>query len=167
MDAEGYPTKAELNKIKTWDCYDAFSLIHYVRGLWNWSETYSKVEWIDNAFGDKTLELTLCTGGRSGNEDIINALLSNTMFSMLWYESWHRGGKYVFHVTPSSIGYLTEANYLKKYGVTLREFRRSKDSEFLLILIPIKNRKKPLVLYRRKVGKVAAKRLVRKTVKNK
>lgn len=43
-------------------------------------------------------ELTLVTGGWSGNEEVISAMKENTMGWIMTWSSSHRGGKYVFEL---------------------------------------------------------------------
>ena len=52
----------------------------------------------DDPMGSGRREITvdLRTGGWSENEAIVDALLANSVISMLYYHSWERGGKHVF-----------------------------------------------------------------------
>jgi len=85
-----YPSDVELEAIKKWDWADSFNLFKFVFEIWAYP---------DYALWDEdSEELTLCTGGWSGNEDIIHALQSNwIVWSMAWVSS-HRGGKFVFDI---------------------------------------------------------------------
>lgn len=89
MDME-YPTQAELDEIKKWDHADPQGLIAYVRNLWHWPE-------MTKLNGRKVLRFTVATGGWSGNEDIIGAMMES-MFWQLWWEKSERGGRYTFIV---------------------------------------------------------------------
>lgn len=95
-----YPTDEELIKIETWDYTDSFfDLAKFVQSIWNWGEDYAQIsgEKTDE-FDHKYRELRLITGGWSGNEDIVGALNDNRMFSMLCWQSSHRGGMHIYHI---------------------------------------------------------------------
>jgi hypothetical protein len=51
----------------------------------------------DNDVDGRVIEVDIRTGGWSENEDVVNALLENTMTRILFYHSWQRGGQHVFH----------------------------------------------------------------------
>ena len=88
MDENGYPDDDELEKIRNWPPDNNFEgLMDYVKRLWHWPEYFKQ---------DGAKKYTLVTGGWSGNEDLIEALNSNYLFWILWWESSTRGGKHVF-----------------------------------------------------------------------
>lgn len=87
MDEHGYPTKEELEKIKNWDYRDFGRLMEYVESLWKYGGNF----WEE--FGNT---YSISTGGWSGNEDIIEALGSNTIFWLLHWQQSSRGGHYIF-----------------------------------------------------------------------
>jgi hypothetical protein len=122
----GYPTKDELNKVKNWPVEDFAGLINMIRDLWQYNSEI-KAEWFkDRLFGFK-LRLTLCTVGWSGNEDVIEALLKNKMFTILWYAEWYRGGKYVFEIDPVNVGYKLISIYCKEKSISRQAIYQSKD----------------------------------------
>lgn len=82
-----YPTDEELKRIEEWDIKDMVGLADYVCELW--SDCGSV-----NLHNNKR-DLTLATGGWSGNEEIIEALAKTVFWSLFW-DSSHRGGKYIF-----------------------------------------------------------------------
>jgi hypothetical protein len=91
-----YPSKQELDKIKNWSCLtynDGVSLAEYIVSLWNWSE-YGPLK------GKRVKTLTLRTGGWSGNEDIIDALNHNFMFTSLFWQKSERGGLHIYKIKP-------------------------------------------------------------------
>jgi len=89
-DKDGYPTEATLKTIEKWGptftketgrnlldfCFEAWS-------SYGWSEQ----------FGD---EWSFATGGWSGNEEIIGAMMENRVFWSLCWELSMRGGQYKF-----------------------------------------------------------------------
>jgi hypothetical protein len=92
-DQDGYPTEAELNRIKLWDFHkdgDVHHFLDYLKGLWSYPNRFV---WT----GKNILRLYLSTGGSSGNESIIEALGENTFWMMCWQKS-KRGGHYWFEI---------------------------------------------------------------------
>lgn len=114
---DGYPEQKELNLITKWDVEDVFNLLDFIEERWwmpDWG--YEKKWGKDHIHNKPVIFLNLHTGGWSGNEDIINNLLRNQMFRMMWYSQWNRGGRYRFEINPYNIGYITAsemANNLK------------------------------------------------------
>ncbi len=107
MNKEGYPEKRELALIKSWDYKDIFGLFSYIESRWTYTDMFIK-KWSKDKFLHRpTLFLTLCTGGWSGNEDLIDALLKNKMIANCVYSAWERGGKHCFEITPSKFGFKT------------------------------------------------------------
>lgn len=82
-----YPTKEDLKYIKSFDLTKepVYKLLDYVENIW---------EYGDWGFHRTYLTLYLDTGGWSGNEDIIEALMQNFLFWSMYFV-WHkRGGHY-------------------------------------------------------------------------
>ena len=122
---EGYPEEKELKKIKEWEIYDFINLIDYIRDLWNYNR-YIKCFWHnDNKLG-YTMRLELVTCGWSGNESIIEALLENNMFKLLWYAEWYRGGKHVFEINPANVGYKLVSDYCKENKISRQAIYQNK-----------------------------------------
>lgn len=91
-DDADYPSKAQLETIRTWSTPDYEALLEYVKDAFS---TYGRAE----RKKDGTWEFA--TGGWSGNEEIIDALSDNGLaWSMLWRSS-HRGGLFIFR-TPEA-----------------------------------------------------------------
>jgi len=92
MTCDGYPTEEELEKIRNWSIVyreDIHEIFEYISTIW-WSTRDLFIK------QDKTY--ILHTGGWSGNEEIINAMIQNTF---LWMFSWYsskRGGHYEFRI---------------------------------------------------------------------
>ena len=92
MDGE-YPDDKELDKIKNWQG-ESLELMEYIKPMWKY---FDCGYWIENK---KTpiYHYELSTGGWSGNEDIIGAMMENTLF---WIKNWYqsrRGGHYIFKI---------------------------------------------------------------------
>jgi len=81
-----YPTDEELDIIKNWPCEDYHGLMAFIEPLWEF-ESFRKL-------GDDIYRLA--TSGWSGNEDIIGALMENTMFWMMYWAESRRGGLFIF-----------------------------------------------------------------------
>ncbi len=99
-DADGYPTDEELGRIRAWpwtdDMTEWFAFIRTCWWMpeWGWSEH----EAADPVLKRSARRYDISTGGWSGNEDIIAAMVDNWM---LWTTTWcesRRGGHYVFLV---------------------------------------------------------------------
>lgn len=99
FDREGYPTEKSLEAIKEfpWDRpVDLMDMVEYM--WWNSGTLFVKTK-----EPGKTV-YTLHTGGWSGNEDIIDALKSNSMFWALCWVSSRRGGHFEFEITDKHFG---------------------------------------------------------------
>lgn len=96
MDEDGYPEDEELETIKTWDHKKGWpALMEYVQSLWHWGPDYFHPQ----AHCEGRWEAH--TGGWSGNESIIGALMENQLFwVMCWLQS-RRGGHFEFEVVRS------------------------------------------------------------------
>jgi hypothetical protein len=98
VSRDPYPTEDELTKVRVWPISshaDCVGLLEYVRGLWwatdwGWTESYGTEDYVR--------KYQISTGGWSGNEDLISALMDNQMFWALAWESTRRGGHYVFEI---------------------------------------------------------------------
>lgn len=110
---DGYPEEGELKLIERWNPREFMALIEYIQERWTYPNMFNK-KWT-NSSGQWTLELELITGGWSGNEDIIKALLKNLMFSY-WYSEWKRGGYHKFEINPCQVGYIRTSEYCRQKG---------------------------------------------------
>lgn len=89
-----YPEENKLKKIEEWDYKDFNGLMEYVKELWK----YDNCGYWNQDCGSYRIS----TGGWSGNEDIIEALMKNTMFWMMCWYSSKRGGHYKFEIKQLS-----------------------------------------------------------------
>lgn len=89
-DQDGYPTEAELDRIRTWPpsagWREAFA---FIRTCW-WA-----ADW---GFSEQGDAYSLSTGGWSGNEEIITAMMANKLLWTVCWSSVRRGGHYVFQI---------------------------------------------------------------------
>lgn len=96
---DGYPSEAELDRIKTWPVEalsDLIDLMAYVRERWSYPDYWTEAD--IEEYGHPRRSYTLSTGGWSGNESLIGALESHTTFSIVAPWSWRRGGHYEYRI---------------------------------------------------------------------
>lgn len=102
MDQYGYPSDKELRRIKRWDITKKGieGLIELIHSAWNHQYgAMRRKEENDELREDEKLEmLELVTGGWSGNEDVMEAVLSNKWFNYFCWEESRRGGYYKFEL---------------------------------------------------------------------
>ena len=89
MDADGYPDEDELTRISEWhnDQFDWSGLMAFIRPLWR-----------DGYWKQQGSLYRLATGGWCGNEAIIAALRTNTIFWATAFISEVTGGLYWFYI---------------------------------------------------------------------
>lgn len=75
--------------IKCWNWSDHNGWIGFIRSVWK--HDFGSIREEDGT-------LTLATGGWSENEQIIQAMMQNTMLWAILWESSHRGGLYVLRM---------------------------------------------------------------------
>lgn len=93
MDANHYPEAHELDKIKNWPITkgaDLHPFMDYIHERWKYADC--------GYFKRGTKYYRLSTGGWSGNESLIGAMIENVMFWALFWESSKRGGHYMFEI---------------------------------------------------------------------
>jgi len=88
FDRNGYPTEATLRAIKKWPRQDFWGLAQFVCEAWYYPDYIKR----------KGRKLQLCTGGWSGNEDIIRALMKHFIFWSVCWQKSERGGAYWFEL---------------------------------------------------------------------
>lgn len=88
MDSDGYPTDAELEKIRRCKYEETNDVLEFVASIWRWPE--SGVAREDGV-------LYLATGGWSGNEAIIQSMHENLCLWSRWICST-RGGAHEFYL---------------------------------------------------------------------
>ena len=96
FDRDGYPTEGTLETIREWPSDDFPGLAEYVRDAWA-DYGFVSINLSHNLFGP-CLDMICVTGGWSGNECIISALMNNFAFCHMCWESTHRGGLVVFQI---------------------------------------------------------------------
>jgi len=88
FDDDGYPTKQTLRRIARWDIHDIPGWFEFVQSAWNWGpRMYSK---------SRRGIYRFHTGGWSGNEDIIDAMMKNRILWMFTWRQSRAGGHYQF-----------------------------------------------------------------------
>ena len=85
FDSGGYPTDNTLWEIENWNPRDPWGLMDYVIEAWRWSDIMIEQE---------GREITLITGGWSGNESIVSSLRLNIIFWSMNLLQSRRGCKY-------------------------------------------------------------------------
>jgi len=88
-----YPTEEDIETVKKFDHHNIIDYLDFLSSIWHWSGICFKLK------GKKILHLELHTGGWSGNEEIISALMG-TMFWTLYWQKSTRGGHYYFRIYP-------------------------------------------------------------------
>lgn len=86
---EEYPSQSELDKITAWGPGNYRALIAYIEP---YVSKYGRLTQL--AVG----RVEIATGGWSGVEDIISALMDNHIFWATCWHSSHRGGLFVFEL---------------------------------------------------------------------
>jgi hypothetical protein len=106
IDEDGYPDEASLQAIRTanlgreggrWlaeELTKAYALIPYGK---------CAITDIDNDFYGPCKEIRLVTGGWSGCEELIGAILNNPALRSLYYAKWERGGAFTFVVPTKEL----------------------------------------------------------------
>lgn len=102
-DQDGYPTDEELQKIRKWPIegtYEGF--FTFIRSCW-WAADWGwrEEDTVDDLFNKPVHRYTISTGGWSGNESIIEAMMENVVpWTMTWVQS-RRGGHFIFQIPAS------------------------------------------------------------------
>ncbi len=101
IDANGYPDEAVLERIRALDDdFLRFMLEDFPVLAEQAACIYGKItsEDVKDVIGRPVRRLTFVTGGWSGCEDFIEAVLCIPIVRLLYYAAWFRGGKHVFEV---------------------------------------------------------------------
>lgn len=95
-----YPHQTDLDRIVKWTGKDGtpLDLMHFVESVMNPDYGILEFKETTNTWDEPITEVRYVTGGWSGNEDIIGALMKNLFWAYFW-ESTHRGGLYFFHIS--------------------------------------------------------------------
>ncbi len=97
LDDEGYPTQEWLQFLREYQPSEEIPLNHFVEEMlpYGWWYHERQME-LSKPYRGKR-KLILHTGGWSGNEETIGALLSNRyLLILLRYRQWNAGGHYRF-----------------------------------------------------------------------
>lgn len=100
-EEDPYPTDRELAIIRKWDTikYRIPDLIEYIKAVWWIPDRHFRLyRGRQHLFRKACMKLELHTGGWSGNESVIGALMRNYLF---WSMSWRKstaGGHYWFEI---------------------------------------------------------------------
>lgn len=103
MDKDGYPDDDDLKRVKDWDAIaDPKGLFLFVADLWKYDD-YKKMSVGRHGFlkDREVIRLEFHTGGWSGNEDLMDALLNgNGVMGVgdMFLNEWRRGGHYYFEI---------------------------------------------------------------------
>ena len=89
FDSNGYPTAGTLRTIRHWRTGDPQGLMDYCREAWKYADTCWRQE---------GRIIRISTSGWSGNESIIESLIDNMMFWLVYWVSSRRGGHYEFEL---------------------------------------------------------------------
>src|SRR6056300_85971 len=89
LDDNGYPSENVLEKIRQWPYEDPGGCLDYVQSLWHWEEMASNP--IEGRY-------RFATGGWSGNEDLIAAIMQNTMVHTMCWQFSSRGGLHLYEL---------------------------------------------------------------------
>jgi hypothetical protein len=93
---DGYPTKADLRRIKSYKSQDeALELCKYMQERWRW-DNYFTIKKGRTCFGHPCMKVEMHTGGWSGHEEMIDTLMK-TPFHYL-QTKWEVGGHFYFEI---------------------------------------------------------------------
>ena len=102
VDKRGYPSDNILDSIRCLQFDGVEEAKRFMRS--NFLRLASQLpygtvrsEKIEDDLSDMQTEIVFATGGWSGCEDFINAVLENNTLRMFYYQ-WNRGGRHVFRV---------------------------------------------------------------------
>jgi hypothetical protein len=97
LDVDGYPTEEALDKIAKWSYNDPKGWFEFIKEIW-WMRDWG---WHENK-SDKGVEYNISTGGWSGSESLIRAMMDNhILWTCTWVQS-RKGGHYIFEVNDYS-----------------------------------------------------------------
>lgn len=102
LDGDGYPTEVALDIIREWTFQMSDrELFEFIKSIW-WMPDWGWSEGLEPHDYDKDKQVyryRISTGGWSGNESIIEAMMENKY--MFWHMHWiqsRRGGHYIFEL---------------------------------------------------------------------
>ncbi len=120
-----YPTKKQHTEIKKWNHLDFINLVEFIKPLWCYND-FIRVRWENHKVLGWRYIVTFITGGDSGNEYIINALLKNRYVELFYYSKWERGGLHEFTFSPQGAGYKLASDFCKENSISRQAIYKSK-----------------------------------------
>lgn len=109
FDEDEYPSDYALDVVSHFHGTPC-QLVELIAHLWRWKDLVQvRAPWRGE------IEVSLVTGGWSGNESVIRAL-DGTVFGLRWWETTKRGGLYVYKVraddwnSESNLGRFADLN---------------------------------------------------------
>jgi hypothetical protein len=114
--------------LSRYDYKDFMTIVSYLQDNWVWPSMI-RYRWDKDRHQPKhyILYLELHTGGHSENEAIINKLLKNKLFCMMWYAKWERGGHFYFEINPFNAGWLKVSDYCKQKKISRQYVFQAKE----------------------------------------
>ena len=101
LDENNYPDEESLKQVKDWDVLTkgVDGLLDLIEENTNWADRQIHRE------GKSVIRYDYHTGGWSGNEDVIEAMMHNFLFWSLSWEKSTRGGHYYFKIRKKQYGW--------------------------------------------------------------
>ena len=97
FDEGSYPTEEALRTIREWPPERTYGrLLDAIGQCWRWPAYFRKSPRRRHVNGVSRRRWRVSTGGWSGHEDVIGALMDNRLFWAICWVSSERGGHYVF-----------------------------------------------------------------------
>jgi hypothetical protein len=107
IDDDGYPDEAVLEQIRTADTIGTGAR-WMVETFPRLAETLPcstcEVEDVQNIIGRPAKRIHFSTGGWSGCESFVEAVLGNVMLRVMYFYAWRRGGHHMFEVSVELLG---------------------------------------------------------------
>jgi hypothetical protein len=97
IDDPGYPSRNTLRRIMDWDYKDPKGWFKFIESQWSYGHPYFDIYEDKHDEDGGSVIVVMSTGGWSGNESIIAAMMLNPLWKIYWALS-ERGGRYVFKV---------------------------------------------------------------------
>ena len=100
---DGYPSEAELDTLRTFEGTPR-EFVEYMGSIWRNGAGWSLKEEPHEFYTDGRTEwvAVFVTGGWSGCEHV-QSVVEETMFSLMFYAAWKRGGYHEYRINPTQI----------------------------------------------------------------
>jgi hypothetical protein len=104
LDEKGFPTETGLKLLTEWNVLteEISVLLKIIEQMWQGNKYGYKLT------GKRVQHLQLHTGGKPGNEEIINALRQNLIFWGRYWRTHRKGGQYYFTIKPMRLIFVGE-----------------------------------------------------------